>query len=118
MFTIPLYIAILTGRRITDVLAVFETPAAAVAQCRQWIAKASLLQEDLVHPGYLYYAQYGSTEDTVRVEKHHVELQDGTDEDEEDDTVFCSRQGKLGVLHRPEAFLPRREDSDGAQNVE
>lgn len=117
MFTIPVYIAILTGRRITDVLAVFETPAAAVAQCRQWIAKASLLQEDLVHPGYLYYAQYGTAEDTVRVEKHHVELQDGTDEEHEDD-VPCPRNGKLGVLHRPEAFLTRREDSDGSQDAE
>lgn len=118
MFTIPLYIAILTGRRITDVLAVFETPAAAVAQCRQWIAKTHLLQEDLVHPGYVYFAQYGTAEDTVRVEKHHVELQDGTDDEEADDAVPCPRNGKLGVLHRPEAFLPRREGSDGSEDVD
>jgi hypothetical protein len=55
---------------------VFETEAEAIAQCRHWTAKVHDLHEALVHPGYVYWAQYGTADDTVRVEAHLLTVHD------------------------------------------
>ena len=83
-FTIPVYCAILTGRRHADVLTLHETSEAAVRQCRQWICQVPDAQPDQVS-GYLFFCQYGTSEETVRVERQWLELEDSppTDEDEE-----------------------------------
>ena len=76
-FTIPVYCAILTGRRHADVLTLHETSEAAVRQCRQWIQQVPDAQPDPVS-GYLFFCQYGTTEETVRVERQWLELEDNS----------------------------------------
>ena len=74
MASIPVYIAILTSRRLSDVITVFSTDAEAIAQCRSWLRKTSTAKEEAV-PGLLFWAQYGTLDDTVRVERHLLEVQ-------------------------------------------
>ena len=45
MTSIPVYIAILTSRRLSDVLVVFPTDAEAIAQCRAWLRETSMVKE-------------------------------------------------------------------------
>ena len=86
MFTVPCFIAVLTGRRISDVLRPFETQAAAIAQCRAWTRKAVALKEDTIPgSGYVYFAQYGHADETVRVEYHALELAEPGDPDPDEE---------------------------------
>ena len=73
MASLPVYIAILTSRRLSDVLVVFPTDAEAIAQCRSWLRKTSTAKEEAV-PGLVFWAQYGTQDDTVRVERHLLEV--------------------------------------------
>ena len=75
MVSIPVYIAILTSRRLSDVLTVFPTEAEAIAQCRAWLRKTSTVKEEAV-PGLIFWAQYGTQDDTVRVERHLLEIRE------------------------------------------
>ena len=75
MTSMPVYIAILTSRRLSDVLVVFPTDAEAVAQCRAWLRKTSKAKEETV-PGLIFWAQYGTLDDTVRVERHLLEIRE------------------------------------------
>ena len=81
-FTIPVYCAILTGRRHADVLTLYETSEAAVRQCRQWIQQVPDAQPDPVS-GYLFFCQYGTVEETVRVERQWLELEDAPPAEDE-----------------------------------
>ena len=73
--TVPVFVAILTGRRHADVLTLHPTRAAAIDQCRAWIRTVPDVQPELVPIGYEYFCQYGTADDTVRVEKHQFTLE-------------------------------------------
>ena len=75
MTSIPVFIAILTSRRLSDVVTVFPTDAEAIAQCRAWLRKTSTAKEEAV-PGLVFWAQYGTQDDTVRVERHLLEMRE------------------------------------------
>lgn len=75
MPTIPVYIAVLTSRKLSDILEVFSTEEAAIAQCHHWLRSVSGVTGEAI-PGLCYWAQYGTQDETVRVERHMVELPD------------------------------------------
>lgn len=80
MSTISIYIAILTSRKLSDILVVKASEAEAVAQCRQWLHTASGAKEEAI-PGLCFYAQYGTQDETVRVERHMLELPEVPDDE-------------------------------------
>ena len=73
MTSLPVYIAVLTSKRLSDIVEVFPTEEAALAQCRGWLRLAPAAKEEVV-PGLCFFAQYGTEAETVRVERHVLEV--------------------------------------------
>ena len=101
MFAFPVYVAILTGRRHADVLALFETKEAAIDQCRAWIRHVPDVQPHLVPVGFEWFAQYGIEAETVRVEKHHLELQE---EEQQHQSIYLPGPKLLTLDLEPEGI--------------
>lgn len=75
MYTIPVYIAILTSCRHAEILLLFTSRDAAIAQCCHWLADfPHVLPSPVLTLGTEWFACYGTVQDTVRVERLELAL--------------------------------------------
>lgn len=110
MYGQPFYLAILTGPHFRDVICPFETEAQALAQVRAWMPTTAALTVNLA-AGYVYFAEYGLSTETVRVERHVLALatpeDDETDDADADDPALLTAADRR--LLRVVATLPPHE---------
>ncbi len=84
MFTIAVFAAILTSKKVPDVIQLFEHEADALACCQHWLARCPQARPSLPDRGLRLYVQYGTAHETVRIERLSLALADPGDDSAED----------------------------------
>ncbi len=85
MFTIPVYAAVLTSKKLPDIIQLYEHEADALTCCQHWLARCPQARPSLPDRGLRLHVQYGTAQETVRIERLMLALEDPGDTEDDAD---------------------------------